>query len=321
MRRLHLPLAVAVAFVFSGASAVLTQGGAAVQQPATGRGQAPPPRQWWVNKDKPAQFGKNKVHIKLTDLKARHKGQANWTEVVVDDENYQSTYNQGAPGTKITSRMRPDTREFFVIVEGEMRFTLEGQPEPILAKRGSVVNIPKKTMYSAEVIGTAPALWVDANQANFKTLIPVSDPRPPQAPGHTMTKIGTTFGGGVYAGNNKPHFNLWDAEKDPKFAGQNVVQDDHMWAQAIWGYEKNLPPYDPKDKGHFHVGTAEWWVIMKGQIRHNIETVGDFTSNEGDVVYAPPSTWHATRFAGPGPSCRLAISGYQFTSLLEQPQE
>jgi hypothetical protein len=37
-------------------------------------------------------------------------------------------------------------------------------------------------------------------------------------------------------------------------------------------------------------------------------------------VYAPPSTWHATRFAGPGPSCRLAISGYQFTSLLEQPQ-
>jgi len=39
-----------------------------------------------------------------------------------------------------------------------------------------------------------------------------------------------------------------------------------------------------------------------------------------DVVYAPPSTWHATRFADPGPSCRLAISRYQFTSLLEQPQ-
>ena len=45
-----------------------------------------------------------------------------------------------------------------------------------------------------------------------------------------------------------------------------------MWAQAIWGYEKNLPPYNPNDKGHFHVGTAEWWVIMEGQIRHNIET-------------------------------------------------
>jgi hypothetical protein len=58
---------------------------------------------------------------------------------------------------------------------------------------------------------------------------------------------------------------------------------------------------------------------MKGQIRHNIETVGDFTSNEGDIVYAAV---HVARdqIRGPRPSCRLAISGYQFTSLLEQPQ-
>lgn len=321
MRRLHVALATAAVLAFSfGTPTVFTQQGGAgtVQQPAAARGT--PPRQWWANKNKGGQYGKNKPHIKLVDLKARHKGQPTWTEVVVDDENYHSTYNGGVPGTKITPRMRPDTREFFVVVEGEMRFTLEGQAEPILAKRGSVVNIPKKTMYSAEVIGEAPALWVDANQANFKTLVPVTEPRPAQAPGHTMMKIGLNVVPAPYAGNNKPHFNLLDAEKDPKFAGQNVVQDDHMWAQAIWGFEKNLPPYNPDDKGHFHIGTAEWWVIMKGQIRHNIETVGDFTSSEGDIVYAPASTWHATRFAGPGPSCRLAISGYQFTSLLEQPQ-
>lgn len=312
MKRLHVTMAAAAVLIFGlGTPTVFTQ-----QAPAAGTA---PPRQWWVNKAQPGQFGKNKVHIKLAELKARHKGQANWTEVVVEDENYHATYSSGSPGTKITPRMRPDTREFFVVVEGEMRFTLEGQ-EPIMAKRGSVINIPKKTMYSAEVIGTVLALWVDANQSNFKTLVPVAEARPDQTPGHTPMKIGTTFSVGTYVGNNKPHFNLWDAEKDPKFAGQNVVQDDNMWAQAIWGFEKNLPTYDPNDKGHFHVGTAEWWLIMKGQIRHNIETVGDFTSNEGDVVYAPASTWHATRFAGPGPSCRLAISGYQFTSLLEQPQ-
>jgi len=120
MRRPSVSLAVAFALVLGGAHAVFTQGG----------GGQTPPRQWWVNKDKPGQYGKNKVHIKLPDLKARHKGQASWSEVVVDDENYYSTYHQGAPGTKITSRMRPDTREFYVVVEGEMRFTLEGQPEP-----------------------------------------------------------------------------------------------------------------------------------------------------------------------------------------------
>ncbi|MCM3880117.1 MAG: cupin domain-containing protein [Vicinamibacterales bacterium] len=311
MKRLHWAMAV---------SACLGVGMTTVYSQQRAGGPAQPPRQWWVAKAKPGQYGTNKPHIKLPDLKARHKGQANWMEVVVNDENYHSEYNQGAPGTKISSVMHPDTREFYAVMEGQMRFTLEGQTEPIIATRGSIINIPKKTAYSAEVIGATPALWVAANQQNFKNLYPVTDPRPTQANGFTVMKIGLNVTPGPYTGNNKPHFNLFEAQKDPKFSGQNVVQDDHMWAQAIWGYEKNLPPYDPNDKGHFHVGTAEWWIIMQGQIRHNIETVGDFTSNEGDIVYAPPSTWHATRFAGPGPSCRLATSTYQFTSLLEQTQ-
>ena len=87
-------------------------------------GPAEPPRQWWVAKAKPGQYGTNKPHIKLPDLKARHKGQANWMEVVVNDENWHAEYNQGAPGFKIATRMRPDTREFFAVVEGQMRFTL-----------------------------------------------------------------------------------------------------------------------------------------------------------------------------------------------------
>jgi mannose-6-phosphate isomerase-like protein (cupin superfamily) len=323
MKRLHVVVALAALIGFSAGSPTVAQQGNSPVTPqggaGRGGGQQNPPRQWWVNKAK-GQYGKNKPHIKLQDLKARQKGQATWSEVVVEDENFHATYNAGAPGTKISPRMHPDTREFFVVIEGQMRFAIEGQTEPILATRGSVVNIPKKVPYSAEVVGATPALWVDANQQNFKTLFPVTDPPPAQSPGHTVMKVGLTAPIGVYVNNNKPHFNLWEAEKDPKFAGQNVVQDDHMWAQAIWGYEKNLPPYNPNDKGHFHVGTAEWWVIMKGQIRHNVETIGDFTSNEGDVVYVPSSTWHATRFAGPGPSCRLAISGYQFTSLLELPQ-
>lgn len=311
MKRLHFAIAVA-ATVGVGMTTVYTQQRAG--------GPAQPPRQWWAAKAKPGQYGTNTPHIKLPDLKARHKGQANWMEVVVNDENYHSEYHQGAPGTKIRTVMHPDTREFFAVMEGQMRFTLEGQAEPILASRGSIINIPKKTAYSAEVVGDTPALWVAANQQNFKSLHPVTDARPSDKAGFTVMKIGLNVTPGPYTGNNKPHFNLFEAQKDPKFAGQNVVQDDHMWAQAIWGYEKNLPPYDPNDKGHFHIGTAEWWIILQGQIRHNIETVGDFTSSEGDIVYAPPSTWHATRFAGPGPSCRLATSTYQFTSLLEQPQ-
>jgi mannose-6-phosphate isomerase-like protein (cupin superfamily) len=317
MKRFQVATA-AASLVCAAVTTVHTQRGVGGEtRPAAG------PRLWWVGKDRPGQYGKSRPHIKLVDLKARHKGEANWMEVVVDDETFHAEYGQGAPGFTIATRMHPDTREFFAVIEGQMRFTLEGQAAPIMASATSIVNIPKKTAYSVEVIGDTPALWVDANQQNYKTLHPADTPKPQQRSGFTVMKIGLSTAGmpGAYTGNNKPHFNLHDAGKDPKFTGQNVVQDDHMWAQAIWGYEKNLPPYDPNDKGHFHVGTAEWWIILEGQIRHNIETVGDFTSRAGDIVYVPASTWHATRFAGPGPSCRLAISTYQFTSLLEVPEE
>ena len=65
-------------------------------------------------------------------------------EVVVNDENYHAEYHQGAPGTKISTVMHPDTREFYAVMEGQVRFTLEGQPEPIVATRGSIVNIPEE---------------------------------------------------------------------------------------------------------------------------------------------------------------------------------
>ena len=280
----------------------------------------PTQQTWWVLKAKPGQYGANAPHVKAADLRARHKGQATWAEVVVSDQDNHAEYHSGAPGTSISPRIHPDTREFFVVLDGQVRFTLAGQPSPVLATRGSIVNVPRKTVYSAEVVGTGPAVWVDVNQPDFATLYPAAEPAPASIAGRTTIKVALDMAPAPYTGSNHPHFNLYEAEKDPAFHGGAVVQDDHLWASFLCGEEKNLPPYDPADKGHFHVGTSEWWIIVQGQIRHNIETVGDFASNEGDVVYAPASTWHATRFAGTGMSCRLAISGYQFTGLLETPQ-
>ena len=55
---------------------------------------------------------------------------------------------------------------------------------------------------------------------------------------------------------------------------------------------------------------------MKGQIRYPIETVGVIIANEGDVVYVPKFTFHAPRWYGPGPSCRLAMNGFPYISHL-----
>src|SRR4051812_16678963 len=102
MTRLHTALTVAACL---GAGIVTVQ--------AQQRAGAPAPRQWWVAKAKPGQYGTNKPHIKLVDLKARHKGQPTWSEVVTNDENFHAEYHQGATGTKISTMMHPDTREFY----------------------------------------------------------------------------------------------------------------------------------------------------------------------------------------------------------------
>ena len=69
-------------------------------------------------------------------------------EVVVNDDSFHAEYQQGAPGFTIATRLRPDTREFFAVIEGQLRFTLEGQPAPVVATPTSIINIPKKTAYS-----------------------------------------------------------------------------------------------------------------------------------------------------------------------------
>ena len=81
-------------------------------------------------------------------------------------------------------------------------------------------------------------------------------------------------------------------------------------ANIIYGYEKNLPPLNPKDRGHYHANCAEFWLIMAGQIRYPIEGQELIIADEGDVVYVPMYTFHAPRFYGPGPSCRLAMNGF-----------
>src|SRR5919108_4212109 len=106
MRR--LPTMIAVAVLVSAMTVI-----AHAQRGGVASSTAPNQRLWWVAKERPGQYGQNKPHIKLADLKARHQGEANWTEVVVDDENFHVEYSQGAPGAAIGTRMRPDTREFF----------------------------------------------------------------------------------------------------------------------------------------------------------------------------------------------------------------
>lgn len=311
------------------------------QPPAGGRGRGPVSNYWAVKTKGGVYTPPNKPLVKLADLKAKHAGQTNWTEVVVKDLEDIAEYHSAAPGTKFQKRLHPDTGTFMVVVDGEMHFDIEGQA-PIAATRGSLVNILRTTPFSYEVAGDKTALWVEINPINYQTVYPAEGPQPPVPAGAEVVKI--TFGRApsAYAPPNIPHWNLFEAAKLGPPSGYRSIQD-HLFANPIWGYaDPNDPanpnrgdaaagggrggrggrgggaagPFDPNSVfGHMHPGPAEWWIVQSGQVTGRFENTGEFTGVEGDILYAAPMTWHQMGFKGPGLSCRLALGAYDFINM------
>src|SRR4029077_6668005 len=77
----------------------------------------------------------NKPITKLSELRSKHAGQPNWTETVVSDNLFRADYTSMAPGGKAPRRPHPDNRAWWIVQDGEIRFTIEGQ-EPFVASKG-----------------------------------------------------------------------------------------------------------------------------------------------------------------------------------------
>ena len=106
----------------------------------------------------------HKPHTKLADLLARHKGKAEWVETVVDDDTLHAEYISMGPGQKTPRRMNADTREWWVVQSGQIRFTIDGI-EPFVASKGFLVQVPYRTMYTMETVGSEPSLRFEVNIA------------------------------------------------------------------------------------------------------------------------------------------------------------
>ncbi len=254
----------------------------------------------------------HKPHTKISDVKTKHSGEASWGQTVVDDDYYTAAYVQRKPGTRELRCLHPDTRAWWIVLDGQLRFDIEGQ-QPFVASKGYIVQVPMQTFYSIETVGDKPSLRFEVLPAKAKTLYP-SDVTPPQLRGFNWNPVRFARRPGMYGEGNKPFRTFEElaenVEKRHAPVTQNVIRDDRGVANFIYGYEKNLPPLNPKVKGHYHPECAEFWLIMAGQIRYPIEGQDVVIASEGDLVYVPKFTYHAPRFHGPGPSCRLAMNGY-----------
>jgi mannose-6-phosphate isomerase-like protein (cupin superfamily) len=301
-----------------------------------GRGGRGPAEFWWINKGKPAYTPPHKPLWKLTELLAAHRGQNNWSQQIVLDGLQDVTYNSAAPGTRAGTRMHIEAAVAFVVIRGEMQFTVEGQ-QPVTATRGGIVNIMNNTLYSYEVTGSQNALWVEIHPFFYKTVVPASEPAPVAPPGMVPTRVSFAHRPVPYDGNNKLYFNLFTA-LDTCQPVANVVHDDHIQVNPLLGFvnpadnkcnpgqtgnigsgplKPGDPPFNPTSTfGHLHQSNIEWWVVQTGQIRGQFEGTGEFHAVEGDVLYAAADMWHQMAAEAPsGPSVRTAMSAYPITNM------
>jgi len=246
----------------------------------------------------------NRPHWKLSELLAKHHGQPNWTETVVSDTTLRAEYISMAPGAKTPRQFHPDTRTWWIVQDGQIRFTIEGQ-EPFVARKGFLVQVPYRNIYSMETVGDTPSLRLEVNIGGATTMYPF-DEKPAPLPGFDFVKV-RIGGKGSYDARNKPYvdFNAVVAGTD---STRRFIADDRAVANIIRGKPQQPAP---TDKGHFHLESAEFWFILEGQIRYRIGSLPVFLADQGDIVYVPKQTWHLASHGPTEMSTRLAMNGYQ----------
>jgi mannose-6-phosphate isomerase-like protein (cupin superfamily) len=260
---------------------------------------------------------------RLADVRARHQGEPSWREPVIHDENSRAFVVQEPAGTKHERRLYPDSPAWWAVLDGRIRFEVEKPDrsfEVFEAIKGSYVFVPERMLHAFEVVGNQPAISFEVTLASAT---PVYPERPAQAqPGVEYIPVRLSTGPNPLdvpepAGKPWPiHFNAYDLAKQndaKKNWTQEAIRKNRARGNLICGHAGSDQPPGPTNRGHFHSDFAEFWVVMLGELRWTFEgdVANAIVATQGDIVYAPPKTWHVPQFWGKeGLNCRLTSSTY-----------
>ena len=261
---------------------------------------------------------------RLVDLKAKHAGQAAWHELLIADSNSRAYMIQQPPGSRYECRLYADSPAWWAVLEGRIDFEIErpdGTFEKIAARKGSYVFVPERLLHSLEVVGDKPAIRFEVTLAGAT---PVFEQRPTPAGDRSTEYIPVRLSRGpnpldVLDPGGKPwshHVNIYDLAKEnegkPRWS-RPAMRKNRVRGNFICGQASAERKVKPGYRGHFHSDFAEFWVIMLGELQWIFE--GDFDhpviAKQGDIVYAPPKTFHIPQFRGSeGLNCRLTSSTF-----------
>ena len=85
------------------------------------------------------------------------------------------------PRREDAKEIPPGQSRWWIVQDGQIRFTIEGQ-EPFVAAKGFLVQVPHRNVYSMETIGDQPSLRFEGTVANSYTMYPIEE-TPTPVPG------------------------------------------------------------------------------------------------------------------------------------------
>jgi mannose-6-phosphate isomerase-like protein (cupin superfamily) len=226
---------------------------------------------------------------------------------VVDDAHLKAQYISMGPGESTPTKFYADNPGFWVVQDGEIRFTIEGQ-QPFVASKGFLVQVPYRIPFKMETVGDKPSLRFEVTVAGASVLYPAAAGFKPE-PLAGVEYVPVRFSGrGAYSDQNRPSLDFVGQVVNGGQRAGAFVTDDRAFANIIRG--RGIPRPPDTDKGHFHLDYAEFWFILEGQIDYLIEGLPFFSAQQGDIVYVPKGRYHRASFGGQGMATRLAINGY-----------
>lgn len=232
----------------------------------------------------------NKVHWKLSEIVAAHRGQGDWVQPVVRNAEQDADYISLGVGQKTKPRFYADDRIVFIVWDGAVRVSIDGY-DPFVATKGFMVSVPFRHIYSLENVGKTPALRFEVREAGSPPLFPVTE-KPDAFPGRTYVKVTGGPGPSKDRDTNPIYVDFFKtiAVGDKPYNGK-FVWDDHFTSNILRGKAQDKVPPD-SNLGHFHVDWTEFWYVMEGRVGYKIEGYPYFVAEPGDVVTAIKGRWH-----------------------------
>jgi mannose-6-phosphate isomerase-like protein (cupin superfamily) len=256
--------------------------------------------------------------VRLADLKAKHKGQPNWSESVSEDYYNHVEVISAAPGSKVPFYMLADSPEYWFVEEGEIRFEIDdppGKTQSIDAGAGSLVLAPERMLHSLEVVGSQPAIRVQVTLREASHIFPVkpakSEPGKQYVPATLFTYANPYDVPNPGGKPDELYFNLPEMLKEhpaQRSWSDLAIKRNRAHANIIC-YAADVKN-KPGDRGHFH-DFPEGWIVMSGQIQWTVEGVPQpFVASQGDFGYVPSARWHNLQPYGNRPACLLAMTPF-----------